>query len=178
MRFLLPLLAALVLAAPASAASLRFGIFNLSSDLAAASHNEFGDVKASSGADALARKARGATLVRCAAECRFGKGWLAFSKGPGLTNADLVSAKAHAVRRDLWQLTVQLTKRGQSRWIAFSRVAAERAKRRGIPDVLVVVVDGQILAQPYANAFRRTRGTLELFGFTPAGARLAAKLLR
>jgi hypothetical protein len=41
-----------------------------------------------------------------------------------------------------------------------------------------VVVDGSILAAPFANDVRARHGTLELVGFRRADAQRAAKLLR
>src|SRR5580765_439732 len=77
MRILGVLVVMLALAGPASAATPRFGIFDLQSDLANASKNDFGDVKVASRELSLAAKAPDATLVRCARDCRFGPGWLA-----------------------------------------------------------------------------------------------------
>jgi hypothetical protein len=168
---LVPLLAVLlVFAAPAAAAAPRFGLFDLN-DLARASHNSYGDVKVSQRATAL----RG-TVVHCGTGCRFGSGWLAFAKAPSLNAGDVVSAKAHAGRIG-WSVDLGLTARGLVRWTAFSKVAAQRAKSSGFPDVLVVVVNGDILAAPYANDVRHKNGTLELVGFSRANALRAAKTL-
>jgi hypothetical protein len=170
MRLIALLSLALVFAAPAAAAGPRFGLFDLN-DLARASHNEYGDVKVSQRVTAL----RG-TVVHCGAGCRFGSGWLAFAKGPNLTAGDIVSARAHAGRIG-WSVDVGLTARGLNRWTAFSKGAAQRAKSSGFPDVLVVVVNGEILSVPYANDVRHKNGTLELVGFSRAAARRAAKTL-
>jgi hypothetical protein len=170
MRLVSLLLLALVFAAPAAAAGPRFGLFDLS-DLSRASHNEFGDIKVSQRATAL----RG-TVVRCGTGCRFGSGWLAFAKAPSLNAGDVVSAKAHPGRIG-WSVDLGLTARGLVRWTAFSKLAAQRARSTGFPDVLVVVVNGEILSVPYANDVRHKHGTLELVGFSRANALRAAKTL-
>ena len=170
MRLVALLLLALVFAAPAAAAAPRFGLFDLH-DLARASHNVYGDVKVSKRPTSLK-----GTGVRCGAGCRFGAGWLAFAKGPSLTAGDVVSAKAHSGRIG-WSVDVGLNARGQSRWTAFSKVAAQRRKSSGVTDIFVVVVDGSILALPYANDVRHKDGTVELVGFTRAGALRMAKTL-
>jgi hypothetical protein len=170
MRLVSLLLLALVLAAPAAAAGPRFGLFDLN-DLARASHNAFGDVKVSQRTTAL----RG-TVVHCGTGCRFGSGWLAFAKAPSLNAGDVVSAKAHAGRIG-WSVDLGLTARGLNRWTAFSKGAAQRAKSTGFPDVLVVVVNGEILSVPYANDVRHKNGALELVGFSRANALRAAKTL-
>jgi hypothetical protein len=171
MRIAALLLSALVLAAPAAAAEPRFGLFDLH-DLARASHNDFGDVKVSRSPAALH-----GTVVRCAAGCRLGPGWLAFAKGPSLSAGDITSAKAQFGRRLGWSVALTLTTRGETRWSAFAKVADERRRANGVPDVLAVVVDGSILALPFANELRYGQGTLELTGFARAGARQAAKTL-
>jgi hypothetical protein len=170
MRLVPLVLLALVFAAPAAAAGPRFGLFDLN-DLSAASRNEFGDVKVSQRATAL----RG-TVVHCGTGCRFGSGWLAFAKAPSLNAGNVVSAKAHAGRIG-WSVDLGLTARGVNRWTAFSKVAAQRAKSTGFPDVLVVVVNGDILSVPYANDVRHKNGTLELVGFSRAAALRTAKTL-
>jgi hypothetical protein len=170
MRLVSLLLLALVVAAPAAAAGPRFGLFDLS-DLSRASHNAFGDVKVSQRATAL----RG-TVVHCGTGCRFGSGWLAFAKAPSLNAGDVVSAKAHAGRIG-WSVDLGLTSRGQAHWAAFSKLAAQRLKSTGFPDVLVVVVNGEIRSVPYANDVRHKNGTLELVGFSRANALRTAKTL-
>jgi hypothetical protein len=170
MRLASLLLLALVFAAPAAAAGPRFGLFDLN-DLARASHNEYGDIKVSQRATAL----RG-TVVRCGTGCRFGNGWLAFAKAPSLNAGDVVSAKAHSGRIG-WSVDLRLTPRGLTRWTAFSKVAAQRAASSGVPDILAVVVNGEILALPYANDVRHKNGALELVGFGRAAALRAAKAL-
>jgi hypothetical protein len=170
MRLVALLLLALVFAAPAAAATPRFGLFDLH-DLARASHNVYGDVKVSKHPTALK-----GTVVRCGTGCRFGAGWLSFAKGPSLTAGDVVSATAHSGRIG-WSVDVGLNTRGQARWTAFAKIAAQRRKSSGVPDVFVVVVNGSILALPYANDVHHKQGTLDLIGFTRAGARLMAKTL-
>jgi hypothetical protein len=170
MRLLAIILCALAVAAPAAAAGPRFALFDLH-DLARASHNVYGDVKVSKRPAGL----RG-TVVRCGAGCRFGAGWLAFAPGPRLSAGDVVSAKAHDGRIG-WSVDLRLTARGQARWAAFDKIAVQSAKSSGVPDVLAVVVDGSILALPFANDVRHKHGTLELTGFTRAGALRTAKTL-
>jgi hypothetical protein len=170
MRLVSLLLLALVFVTPATAAGPRFGLFDLN-DLSHSSQNSYGDVKVSQRATAL----RG-TVVRCGTGCRFGTGWLAFAKAPGLNAGEVISAKAHSGRIG-WNVDLGLTARGLTRWTAFSKVAAQRARSSGFPDVLVVVVDGEILAAPYANDVRYKNGKLELVGFSRAAALRAAKTL-
>jgi hypothetical protein len=163
MRLVVLLLVTLVFAAPAAAAGPRFALFDLH-DLGRASHNAYGDIKVSKRPTTLT-----GTVVHCGTGCRFGTGWLAFAKAPSLSGGDVVSAKAHSGRIG-WSVDLGLNARGRSRWTAFAKLAAQRAKSSGVPDVLVVVVEGSILALPYANDVRHKNGTVELVGFTRAGA--------
>jgi hypothetical protein len=177
MRYFALVVVALLLAAPAAAATPRFGLFDLGADAAKASHNVYGDVQVAASRAALARKAHGATLVRCAAGCRLGRGWLAFAKAPSLTRTDLGGAKASLGQRG-WTVSVALTARGQARWKRLAAQARRSAARSGLPPVYAVVVDGSILALPFANELRVRKGTLSLVGFTKAGAKLAVQSLR
>jgi hypothetical protein len=170
MRIAALLLVALAFAAPAAAAGPRFAVFDLR-DLAQASHNVFGDVKVAKRPGAL----RG-TVVRCAAGCRFGSGWLAFAKAPSLEAADVASAKPVPGRYG-WSVDLTLTAPGRARWSPFAKAAAARERRDGVPDVLAVVVGGSILALPYASDTRYEGGTLRVSGFARAGALQAAKTL-
>jgi hypothetical protein len=149
----------------------------LQTDLAKASQNAFGDVRISARRAVLAGRAPGAIVVRCAADCRFGPGWLAFAKAPPLAAADLRSAKAHNIRGSHWGVTVRLTAGGETRWKGFAKEAARNARSRGVPDLLIVVVDGAVLAQPYASDVLLRSGRLELTGFSRSGAQKAAKTL-
>ena len=169
MRPLAFLFAALALAAPASAAAPRFGLFDLH-DLAKASRNEFGDVKPT------ARIPAAPFAVECGAGCRFGPGWLGFTQLVGPTAADIRAASAGPGRIG-WSVRLDLTARGRSRWRAYAAVAAARAKKAGVPDVVAVVVRGRILAAPLADTIRLVRGRLDVPGFSPANARTAAKAL-
>jgi hypothetical protein len=74
-------------------------------------------------------------------------------------------------------VTVRLTARGETRWKAFAKQAARNARSRGVPDLLIVVVDGAILAQPYASDLLLRSRTLELTGFSRSGAQKAAAAL-
>ncbi len=165
----------------AAAGPPGFALFDVHSDLAAASHNAFGDVKVWKRQAALASRAHGATLVRCGSDCTFGPGWLAFSRPPTLSAADVLSAKA---RRSTfgWGVVVTLTSRGKTSLARFHRRASLSGKTRGVPDALVLVLDGTIVAQPLANQIVTNqiatgKPTLELPGFSRANALRAAKLL-
>ncbi len=81
-------------ASGASAGVPRFALFDVHTDLAGASHNEFGDVKIWKREPALAARAHGSVLVRCGSDCTFGPGWLAFAHGPALSAGDVASATA------------------------------------------------------------------------------------
>src|SRR5690348_9071232 len=87
-------LAAIAVSVPlsASAAAPRFGLFDVNKGLAKASQNVYGDVQVSASRAALARRAGGATIVRCGGDCRLGRGWLAFAKAPLLTARDVDGA--------------------------------------------------------------------------------------
>lgn len=169
MRSVAFLFAVLALAAPASAAAPRFGLFDLH-DLAKASRNEFGDVKPT-------RRVPAAPFaVECGAGCRLGSGWLGFEQPVGPSAGDIRSASAGPGSIG-WSVRLDLTARGRSRWRAYAAVAQARAKRAGVPDVLAVVFRGRILAAPLASTIRLVHGRLDVPGFTPAGARSAVKAL-
>ena len=168
MRFAAILFSALALAAPASAATPRFGLFDLH-DVSKASRNEFGDVKPTR------RVPDAAFAVECGAGCRLGPGWLGFTRLVGPTAADIRSASAGPGIG--WSVRLGLTARGRARWRAFAKVAAARAKKAGVPDVLAVVVSGRILAAPLADSVRLAHGALDVPGFTPANAKTAVKAL-
>ncbi len=169
-------LAALALASSAAAGLPRFAVYDVRTNLAAASHNEFGDVKVWTSRAGLAGRAHGATLVRCAGDCTFGAGWLAFVHAPALAAKDVASARARHSRAG-WTLVLTLTNGGRARFVAFATLAAQRASRRGIADPLALVLDGTIVAQPLESQLRIGKTTLELPGLTRAGAVKAAKLL-
>jgi hypothetical protein len=172
--------AAIAVAIPlsASAATPRFGLFDLDAGLAHASRNVYGDVKVSASRASLARRARGATIVRCSGECRLGHGWLAFAKAPLLTARDLAGAvRAHAGAVG-WNVSVRLTPRGAARVRRLLRSASSQKARTGLPPVYAVVLDGTISATPLATDLRAHGSTLELAGFTRGDARRAVRLLR
>jgi len=173
-------LGAFVLAGGASAAAPApvpgFALFDVHTDLAHASHNAFGDVKIWKRKAALAKRAHGATLVHCGAACTFGEGWLAFAAGPSLSARDVVAAKAYRTKVG-WSVVVTLTPRGQSSWKTFSRRASLSGTTRGVPDALVVVLNGDIVAQPLTNQVRHGKTSVELPGLSHANALRAAKLL-
>jgi hypothetical protein len=169
MRFVAIALLALTLVAPASAAAPRFGVFDLH-DLSKSSRNEFGDVKPTP------RAPQAPFAVECGAGCRLGTGWLGFTRLVGPTAADLRSASAGPGRIG-WSVRLGLTARGQARWRAFAKIAAARAQKAGVPDVVAVVVAGRILAAPLASTLHLVRGQLDVPGFTPANARAAVRAL-
>jgi hypothetical protein len=168
-RFVAVVLAAFALVAPASAAAPRFGLFDLH-DLSKASRNEFGDVKPTR------RVPNAAFAVECGAGCRLGSGWLGFNRLVGPTAAHIRAASAGPGRIG-WSIRLDLTARGQSRWRAYAKVAAARARKAGVPDVLVVVAGGRILAAPLADSLRLADGRLDVPGFSPANARSVVKTL-
>jgi hypothetical protein len=169
-------LAALALAGGAFAGTPRFALFDVHTGLAAASHNVFGDVKVWQRESALARHAQGATLVRCGRECTFGAGWLAFAQEPALAAGDVVSARTHRGRPG-WSVVLALSARGRKTFARFERRAALSGRSRGVPDALVLVLDGTIVAQPYATQIRADGTTVEIPGFSRASALRAATLL-
>ena len=89
-------LSALALAGPAAAATPRFGVFDLQSDLAAASTTTYGDVAVKP----RAAVAGHGVLAHCGSWCRFGSGWLAFGVKPALTRADVTAARARVLEAD------------------------------------------------------------------------------
>jgi hypothetical protein len=162
----------------AAAGTPRFAVFDLQRDLAKASHDLYGDVKAVEKRDVLAARARDATLVRCVDECRFGSGWFAFAKPSTLAAGDLVrgSVRSAPVKHDGWGVTVRLTAAGAARWSALSRHATLQLHRRGVPDVYVFVVDGVAVYTPLAVDVRSSGATLSLVGLSRSDARRLAKL--
>ena len=170
------LVGALLLAGSASAATPRLALFDVHRDLATASHNAFGDVKIWKRRSALARHAGGATLVRCGTDCTFGTGWLAFAGPPALSASEVVGAKAHRVRLG-WGVVLTLTAQGRAGMARFQRLASLSGKTRGVPDALVLVLEGTIVAQPLASQLGYGRATVEIPGFSRANALRAAKLL-
>jgi hypothetical protein len=169
--------AALALVGSASAGTPRLALFNLHSGLAAASHNSFGDIKLWKRESALASRAHGATLVRCGGDCTFGPGWLAFSQKPALSAGDVVSAKTHRTKSG-WSVVLGLNARGNAGLARFQRQAALSGKTRGVPDALVLVLDGTIVAQPLADQIHAGKATVEIPGFSRGNALRAAKLLK
>lgn len=170
------LLGALVLAGGASAATPRFALFDVHTDLAHASHNVFGDVKIWKRQAALASQAGGATLVHCGAACTFGSGWLAFSAGPALSAGAVTAAKTRRTKVG-WSVVLTLTPRGRSSWATFSRRASLSSATRGVPDALVLVLNGDIVAQPLASQVLKLPTTVEVPGLSRANALRVAKLL-
>ena len=169
MRRLVPLVAVLALALPttAGAATPRFGLWDLQTDLSHASRNTYGDV-AVRPLHALAGKG---TLARCAAWCRFGRGWLAFSAGPRLSAADVSRATSAYSKRKGWFVELTLRPAAVPRWRAFARNVAQGAKLRGVPDVLVVVAGDQVAATPLATQVTSSGSVVTLTGFSRASAK-------
>jgi hypothetical protein len=170
------ILGALVLAGGASAGTPRFALFDIDTDLAGPSHNTYGDVKVWKRQAALAGRTRGAALVRCASDCTFGPGWLAFSRAPALSAGDVVAAKARRSKQG-WGVVLTLSPRGWASWKGFSRRAWLSGNTHGVPDALVLVLNGTIVAQPLANHLRQGKTTVEVPGLTRANALRVAKLL-
>jgi len=167
------MLAALVVAGPAAAATPVFGVFDLQTDLAAASHNAYGDV---------AVKPRAAVtghgmLAHCGSWCQFGHGWLAFSVRPALSGADVTGASVHFSKRTGWTVALALRPAAQTRWAAFARRVAAAGRHRGVPDVLVVVAGSEIAATPLYSGVSTAHGRITLSGFTRASAQALASAL-
>lgn len=170
------LLAALALAGGASAGTRDIALFDVHTDLAPASHNAFGDVKVWQRRAALEQHVSIGTFVRCGAACTFGHGWLAFAHAPAFSGADVSGAAA--VRTKVgWSVRLTLTQRGWASWGRFHRRAARSGATRGVPDALVVVLNGTIVAQPLASQLRHVKTALEVPGLSRANARLVARLL-
>jgi preprotein translocase subunit SecD len=174
MRLLAISIATLALAAPAAAATPAFGVFDLQSDLAAASHNAYGDV---------AVKPRAAVeghglLAHCGSSCRFGSGWLAFGVKPALSRSDVTAARVQSSKGMGWMVVLSLRPAAQSRWAAFARRVAFAGKHRGVPDVLIVVARGEIAAAPLSTEVTTAHGGVTLSGFSRASARALASALR
>jgi hypothetical protein len=174
-------LGALVLAGGASAATPHFALFDVHTDLAHASHNAFGDVKIWKRQAALASRARGATLVHCGGDCTFGPGWLAFSASPALSAGAVTAAKTRRTKVG-WSVVLTLTPHGSSGWESFSRRASLSSATRGVPDALVLVLNGDIVAQPLVSQVSKQpvskrSTTIEIPGLSRANARRVATLL-
>jgi hypothetical protein len=176
MRYLAAAVVAVLLnAAPAAAAVPRFALWDLQSDLAQQSRNEYGDV-AVKPARALAH-VRGATVVRCGTWCRFGSGYLAFSKPAHLTAGDVAGASVRYTKKLGWTVRLSLHPAARARWSRFSHNVLAQAKLHGVPDVLVVVAGGQIAAAPLATQVQTAQSAVTLTGFSRASARQVAKSL-
>jgi hypothetical protein len=162
MRLLASSLAALALSPP-------FGIWDLQRDLAPPSRNVYGDVQPKPRAALPA-----AMLVRCGTWCRFGAGWLAFRRPPALAGGDVATATSMDSKELGWHVRLELTPSGRRHWQAF----VQRVRLRGLPDVLVVAVRGEIAAVPLASQVTGLHGTVTLTGFTQASAKATAAALR
>lgn len=173
MRLIVVTLAALSLAGPAAAATPSFGVFDLQSDLAPASHNAYGDVAVKP----LAAVEGHGFLAHCGASCRFGSGWLAFGVKPALTRADVTAARVQFSKRKGWTVALSLRPAAQTRWAAFARRVAFAGKHRGVPDVLVVVARGEITAAPLSTEVAAGHGGVTLSGFSRTSARAVASAL-
>ena len=170
MRLLTVLVCALALAAPAAAATPPFGVFDLQTDLAAASRNAYGDVAAKP----RAAVAGHGLVVHCGSDCRFGRGWLAFAVRPALTGADVTAARVRFSKRTGWTVALSLRPAAQARWAAFARRVAFAGRHRGVPDVLVVVARGEVVAAPLSTEVAASPGGVTLSGFSRASARALA----
>jgi hypothetical protein len=164
-------LASLALPASAGAAAPKFALWDLQSDLAHASRNVYGDVTVKP----LRSLAGKGVVARCAAWCRFGSGWLAFSEQPRLSAADVSAARFAYSPRKGWFVALTLRPAAVARWRAFAQNVAQGTKLRGVPDVLVVVAGGQIAASPFATQVTSSGGVVTVPGFSRAGAKALAK---
>jgi preprotein translocase subunit SecD len=169
MRLSFLLAACLGALALCSGASAGVAIFDVSTSLVPASRNAFGDLQVRPRA-ALERRAPGATLVRCKSTCTYGKGWLAFRGRPVLTGRDLVSARAYRVAGPVWSVSMTLRSGGTKRWSAFTHLTAKAAREHGVPDALVLAVDGSVAGQPLANQVVLNGATLRIGGLTRTNA--------
>jgi hypothetical protein len=169
MRRLVLLLCILGLALPtaAGAATPGFALWDLQTDLAAASRNVYGDVAVKPAA-ALAGKG---TVVRCAAWCRFGHGSLAFAAAPRLSSANVAPARFAYSKRKGWFVQVTLRPAAVAHWQAFVRNVTAKAKRGVLSDVLVVTAGGQVAATPLATQVTTSGSSVTIPGFSRAGAK-------
>jgi hypothetical protein len=172
-RLIVVTLAALALAGPAAAATPSFGVFDLQTDLAATSHNTYGDVAPKP----RAKVAGKGLLAECGSSCRLGKGWLAFANPPALSAGDVTAARSSFSKRTGWTVALSLRPAAQQRWAAFARRVAAAGRERGVPEVLVVVARGQIAALPLASEVTSSHGRVTLSGFSRASARALASAL-
>jgi hypothetical protein len=166
-------LAALALPAGAGAAAPRFALWDLQTDLSHASRNVYGDVQVKPAPKLAGR----GTVVLCAAWCRFGKGSLAFSATPRLSAADVASARVAYSKHRGWVVQLTLRRPAVARWRAFVRNVTLGAKRRGVPDVLVVAAGGRVAAAPLATDVTSSGATVTLTGFARGGAKALVALL-
>ena len=176
MRRLCVVLLVLLFAVPAtaSAATPRFAVYDLQSDLAHASRNTYGDVQVKPRA-ALTGKG---TLVRCATWCRFGAGWLAFKAAqPRLTPADVSAPAVRYTKHKGWTVRVTLDRAAAAKWTRLAGNLKQDTKLAGVPAVLVVVADGQVAAAPYSTQVSASGGVLTLTGFSRASAKALAGAL-
>jgi hypothetical protein len=74
-------------------------------------------------------------------------------------------------------VSVELTSRGRARWTRAVASSREHRRRTGLATVYAIVLDGTIVATPFANDLRLEKRTLVLTGFTKAGARLVVRKL-
>lgn len=165
---------ALAVPAAASAATPRFALYDLQSDLAHASRNGFGDVEVKP-RTALAGKG---TLVRCGTWCRFGAGWLAFRGGARLAAGDVSAAAVRYTKHKGWTVRLTLSPGAAAKWTRLAATLKAGAKLRGVPDVLVVVAGGEVAAAPYATQVTAAGGVLTLTGFSRASAKALAANIR
>jgi hypothetical protein len=167
---LLLCLAALAVPAAAGAAAPGFGLWDLQTDLSHVSRNVYGDVDVKP-LHALAGKG---TAVHCAAWCRFGSGWLAFSKRSRLAATDVASAKFAYSKHKGWFVQLTLRPSAVTRWRAFVRNVSLGAKQRGVPDVIVVAAGGQIAAAPLSTQITSSGSVVTVPGFSRASAKALA----
>jgi hypothetical protein len=160
--------------ATASAATPRFAVYDLQTDLAHASRNTYGDIQVKPRADLTGK----GTLVRCATWCRFGSGWLAFRAQPRLTPADVSAPTVRYTKHKGWTVRVALDRAAAAKWTRLARNLRQDTKLAGVPAVLVVVADGQVAAAPYSTQVSASGGVLTLTGFSRASAKALQNTLK
>jgi len=160
--------------AAASAASPRFALYDLQSDLSHASRNVYGDVEVKPRADLTGK----GTVVRCAAWCRFGSGWLAFASAARLDPADVSAPVVRYNKHKGWTVRLTLGHAAAVKWTRLAANLEADTKINGVPSVLVVVAAGQVAAAPYSTQVSATGGVLTLTGFSRASAKALAAQLR
>jgi preprotein translocase subunit SecD len=116
-------------------------------------------------------------LAHCGSSCRFGNGWLVFGVKPALNGADVTAARVQFSRQTGWRVALSLRPAAQVRWAAFARRVAFAGKHRGVPEVLIVVARGEIVAAPLSTEVTAAHGGVTLSGFSRASAKALVSAL-